>query len=294
VLIAALVVAFLRDGLAGLKAIGERLIRWHVAWYWYALAVAVPLAVNFATVGLTMAGGAPAPHIDQLTAWYGIPMAIGLAVVNPTGGPLSEEPSFRGFALPILQNRRSPLAAGAIMAVLVTGWHAPLFFLPSFDLSPLEALTTVAVTFWYTWLFGHAGGSALVTLIAHATEGSINVDGLWPAGADASREVWVNLLSWTAVVGVLLVASWRFWTSRAPDAAREPGRRPHQRRRGRRVGAARPGVRPQDPGTGRAGRGERGERVKTSDAPEGLHDGNPASAGFPSVTGGLTRTPWRR
>jgi uncharacterized protein len=228
-LIAALVVAFVRDGLEGLKQIGLRLIRWRVAWYWYAIAIAVPLAVNYATVGLTIAGGAPTPDIDQLATFYGIPLAIGLMIVDPTGGPFSEEPSFRGFALPIMQNRHSPLVSAAVFGVLITVWHGPLFFLASFDLNPLEALTTVAVTFWYVWLFDHAGGSALITLIAHASEGgSVNVDGLWPAGADADREVWVNLALWAGVVAVLLALSWRFWVSRAPADARE--RRPVESR----------------------------------------------------------------
>ena len=39
-LIAALVVAGLADGWAGLRDIGARLIRWRVSWVWYALAVA--------------------------------------------------------------------------------------------------------------------------------------------------------------------------------------------------------------------------------------------------------------
>jgi len=221
-LIAALIVAFATDGTAGLKEIGARLIRWRVNWIWYALALGVPLLVNAATMGLAMATGAPAPE-GALSAWLGVPLAIGISIVNPLNGPLSEEPSFRGYALPILQNRRTPLLAGAILAVLVTIWHGPLFFIDQFHLRPYEAITTVAVTFWYVWLFDHAAGSALITLIAHAAEGAINIDGLYPEGSgDATRAVVVNLILWCAVVVTLLVASRRFWTSPAPDAAREP------------------------------------------------------------------------
>jgi membrane protease YdiL (CAAX protease family) len=221
-LIAALIVAYVADGAAGLKQIGVRLIRWRVNWIWYALALAVPLAVNAATMGLTVVTGAPVPD-GVLDAWLGVPLAIAITVVNPLNGPLSEEPSFRGYALPILQNRRTPLLSAAILAVLVTIWHGPLFFIDQFHLRPYEAVTTVAVTFWYVWLFDHAGGSALITVIAHAAEGSVNIDGLYPeGGGDATRAVVFNLLLWCAVAIALLAAYRRFWTSTAPGDAREP------------------------------------------------------------------------
>src|SRR5918997_5863657 len=98
-----------------------------------------------------------------------------------------------------------------------------MFFLDQCLLKPYEAITTVAVTFWYVWLFDHAGGSALITLIAHAAEGSINIDGLYPDGsADATRAIVFNLLLWCAVALSLLVAYRKFWTSPAPEAPREP------------------------------------------------------------------------
>ena len=42
VLVAALIVVSLTEGVAGLKAMGSRLIRWRVSWIWYALALGVP------------------------------------------------------------------------------------------------------------------------------------------------------------------------------------------------------------------------------------------------------------
>ncbi len=219
-LIAALVVAFIRDGLAGLRDIGARLIRWRVGWIWYALALAVPLTMHAAAIGLNLAAGAQAPSTAPLSPWYGVVLAIGLNIVNPTGGPFGEEPSFRGFAVPALQERRTPLVTAAILAVLIAGWHAPLIFMDSFDLSPIDAATTAAVTFWYVWLFNQAAGSALITLIAHSAEGGVNSSDLWPAGADATRLPWFYFAVWTLLAGALIVGHWRFWTRPAPDDAR--------------------------------------------------------------------------
>ena len=42
VLVAALLVVSLTEGLAGLKAMGSRLIRWRVSWVWSVLALGIP------------------------------------------------------------------------------------------------------------------------------------------------------------------------------------------------------------------------------------------------------------
>ena len=125
-----------------------------------------------------------------------------------------EEPSFRGFAQPELQAQRSPMVATAIMAVLVTGWHLPLFFMPVFNAHPIGIVTTMAVTFWYAWLFNHASGSSLLPLIAHGAEGSVLVGNLWPAGVALERQNWLYCIVWCLVALALLVFDRGFWTRR--------------------------------------------------------------------------------
>jgi hypothetical protein len=65
--------------------------------------------------------------------------------VTDTPTPQLPEPaSFRGWAQPTLRATRTPLAATDLMAVGVTIWHGPLFVMPVFGLSPIDALTTAA------------------------------------------------------------------------------------------------------------------------------------------------------
>jgi membrane protease YdiL (CAAX protease family) len=215
-LIAAVLVVLLTDGPRGLLKLGARLIRWRVSWIWYALAIAVPLFVHFTSISVNAALGASAPSLTLLTPWYGLPLAIALHIISPFGGPLMEEPSFRGFAQPELQKDRSRLTATAIMAVLVTGWHAPLFFMPVFEAPPIGFLTTLAVTFWYAWLLNHASGSSLITLIAHGTEGAVETNSLWGPGTDLVRLNYVYATVWCLVALSLLLLYRRFWTRTAP------------------------------------------------------------------------------
>jgi hypothetical protein len=67
-------------------------------------------------------------------------------------------------------------------------------------------------------LFNHTGGSVLMTLIAHATEGSIQVGAFWPAGA-AAQIILVYAAVWCVVAIALVVLDWQFWRGPAPARA---------------------------------------------------------------------------
>jgi uncharacterized protein len=216
-LVSAIVVVLIAEGLPGLARLGRRVIRWRVNWIWYAAAIGLPLLVHAVAIGLNMAAGAPAFSLTQFQPWYAVLLLFGLGMVNPLEGPW-EEPGWRGFAQPRLQSKWSPLASAALLGVLITGWHLPLVLMPQFDLGFPDIASTVAVTFWYAWLFNRTGGSVLLTIIAHVTEGSINIQGLWPAGADADREVWTYLVAWAALAIALLIFDRKSWRT-APESA---------------------------------------------------------------------------
>ena len=224
--IAALIVIPLTQGVAGLKELGLRMIRWRVRWYWYVVAIGVPLAVIGLTVGLNVALGASAPSMVQYSSFSTILMMFAIRLVNPGDGALGEEPGWRGFALPGLQSSLSPLVSTLILGVLVTVWHVPLLFLEEGLLRPSIIvgflLGTMAVTFWYSWLFNHTSGSVLMTLIAHAAQGTITIGGFWSLGADFARANLLTGVVWLAVAIGLVVFDWKAWNAPAPAEATTP------------------------------------------------------------------------
>ncbi|HEY6812436.1 MAG TPA: CPBP family glutamic-type intramembrane protease [Propionibacteriaceae bacterium] len=224
-LLSAIIVVAVAEGWRGLAQLGRRLIRWRVHWIWYAAAIVLPLLVHAVAIGLNMAAGAPAPSMAQFHPWYAVLMVFGLSMVNPLEGPLGEEPAWRGFAQPRLQSRWSPLASAALLALLITTWHLPLVFMPQFDLGVPDIVSTVLVTFWYAWLFNRSGGSALLTLIAHVTEGSVNSKALWLEGPAAERQEWMWMIAWALLVVALLIFDRKSWRT-APESAIDqvPGR----------------------------------------------------------------------
>ena len=211
-LFAALIVIPITQGWAGLKELGSRMIRWRVSWYWYAVAIGVPLAVHLAVVAFDVAAGAGVPSLTftSLTTFL---MVFAIRMVNPADGPVGENPGWQGFALPGLQGfGYSPLLATAILAPLVAGWHLPTFFLEEGALEPsvlvAGLVVTMAVTFWYAWLFNRTGGSILLVVIAHNVEGLIQYE-----------FGWIYMCLWCAVAIGLVVFDWKAWRGPAPALA---------------------------------------------------------------------------
>src|SRR5918998_1700263 len=68
-LLAALLVASVTRGKAGLKDLLGRCLRWRVGLTWYAVALGVPVAIGLATVGLNILLGAPMPTMAQFGPW---------------------------------------------------------------------------------------------------------------------------------------------------------------------------------------------------------------------------------
>lgn len=233
-LAAALVVIGVAEGRAGFRDLGARIIRWRVAWYWYAVAIGFPLAVRFITAAVNVGpGGAEAPDWTGL-AWSSFAMAFLVRLVNPMDGPLGEEPGWRGFALPRMQATRSPLVSAVILGVVVAGWHLPLVFFD--DIGPIGLVTTFAITIVYVWLFNHTRGSVLMTLLFHSAQGSITIGDLGFVGPDLSRQEWLECVAWGVVaIGVIVFDRNAWRTAPAPATYPSPAST---------VGSTRPGLTP--------------------------------------------------
>jgi uncharacterized protein len=104
-----------------------------------------------------------------------VTMYLPIVALNIPGGPLGEEPGWRGLALPRLQRRNGALTATLILGVLWGLWHLPLFLvkgidgpftLPGFGLFLLGVIT---FAIFLTWVFNNTGGSLLIAIVLHAT-----------------------------------------------------------------------------------------------------------------------------
>ncbi len=168
---AATIVAGLAEGRAGVTALLRPIARWRVGPQWYAVALFANMAIWLFAYSLVLG---PALLGEAVARW---PLllstflpAVALGLLIPSVG---EEPGWRGFALPRLQERYGPLRATLILGAMHALWHLPalgtIMFAP-FTLAKLPPflLTAVAGTFLYTWLFNRTGGSVLLAILMHA------------------------------------------------------------------------------------------------------------------------------
>ncbi|TME05829.1 MAG: CPBP family intramembrane metalloprotease [Chloroflexi bacterium] len=159
-------------GRAGVKQLLRRLVLWRVSPRWYLLAVVGMPALYL--LGLALVPGAFSSISLPLTTLLLLPAFF--VVILVTGGPLLEEPGWRGFALPRLQQRWGPLVGTLILGVLWAGWHGPQYFTPVFSatnggltVSGVAIFLVAAVSFSLiiTWAFNHTKASLVIAILIH-------------------------------------------------------------------------------------------------------------------------------
>jgi membrane protease YdiL (CAAX protease family) len=153
--LAALVVTRLSGG--SVRAWARRIVRWRAAPRFYLYALGLPVLLWAGMNGVLALLGQPVePGLlaEQLPGFLAT-----LAFVAVLGGG-QEEPGWRGFALPRLQERHSPLVATLLLAVIWGGWHLPLY--------GVWFVVPMLYAVFYTYLYNRTG-SVLLCVVLHAS-----------------------------------------------------------------------------------------------------------------------------
>lgn len=158
------------EGRPGVHRLLRRFVLWRVGWQWYLFAlIGVPVFLFLGYASLPGAGAAFHFPFPQFLWVY--PLFLILEIF--TSG-LAEEPGWRGFALPHLQERYGPLLGTVVLGTLWAGWHLPLFLTAwGHGGSWLSILgffmTTIGVAIMITWVFNYTRGSLLLAILLHAS-----------------------------------------------------------------------------------------------------------------------------
>ena len=148
-----------------------KICRVWTGWYSLATGLAFGLAAFFiVTVLIPSATIAKAPvyalHWSSLLHWS--TYAINYSTL--LGGPLPEEPGWRGFALPRLQQRYGPVWGTLILAPLWAAWHLPLFQIKGWSsANPWQFLLILTgVAFLLTAAANLSKFNVIIAIVLHA------------------------------------------------------------------------------------------------------------------------------
>lgn len=191
--VAALVLVGRYHGIAGIGRFLRRVTLWRMSRAWWAfLVVGIPAVVYLAaTVAATVADPFP------FSPWHAALPAVALALIF---GPV-EELGWRGFGLPLLQRRFTPLGAALIIGAVWATWHLPAFLLEGTAQSEWSLVP---------FFLGVVALSVIITPMFNATRGSILMAALFhfqlmnPVFPDA--DPW-DKIAFVVVAGVVVLAN---------------------------------------------------------------------------------------
>jgi membrane protease YdiL (CAAX protease family) len=203
--LAAFLVTAATAGRAGVRDLLRRCGRWRVGAGWYLLIVVGNVLVLTLAASLFFGTGALLALARQwplLVTLY-LP-AIALVAVT---GPIFEEPGWRGFALPRLQERVGPVRASLLLGLLWALWHLPGFaggWLGPFSPLSLAGLLLAAMGFSViaTWVYNRTRGSVLLAgiLLHAASDAATSLGGqLLPPEMPA----WVHAVVYASGIGAI-------------------------------------------------------------------------------------------
>lgn len=170
--LAAFTVTAVTSGKAGVWQLLRRYVQWRVGIQWYLLVIVVQPAVI--VLGLSVwLGTAPLSMLIQqwpLIFTLYLPLVLTFLII---GGPLGEEPGWRGFALPRLQEKYGALLGSLVLGTLWALWHLPGYFggwLGPFSIPVFLGgiIAAIAASIIVTWVYNNTQGSILIAVLFHS------------------------------------------------------------------------------------------------------------------------------
>jgi len=209
--LAAVIVTAATQGRRGLGAFFKRYLQWREGLIWwlfvlFGILIALTL-VAAAILGVSVLGQF-FQKITVILPTYMLTLVVGIIL-----GPLWEEPGWRGFALPRLQERYGPLLASLILGVLWAAWHAPGFPGGWMTGSVWALLAgSIAFSIIMTWVYNNTHGSILLMILLHsASNAAVSVGAqvlpidLSPAMTSFVFSGWIPAITYMAIALLVIL-----------------------------------------------------------------------------------------
>jgi membrane protease YdiL (CAAX protease family) len=211
--IAGVILIAITRGKEGLRDIVKQLLRVQVRLRWWLTALLLPCAVAFAAIAVNMLAGNESPDFAFFSGqWH---LILVFFLITFIGGPLGEEIGWRGFSVPYLQRKTTPLLTALIIGIAWGIWHLPEFLTRGAlhhqmgaVYFPLFVLGEIALSIVMTWLYNKTDSSLLIAgLLFHNAENFWSVALTTNATMDALQggQISVNMNLW--ILSVIIYAA---------------------------------------------------------------------------------------
>lgn len=210
--LAALIVLAIIGGWPAVRAWFAKIVHWRVGWFWYAVALLLPVALTLLALALNLAMGARPVAAFEMPG--PVQIAFRFAFIFLLIG-LGEEPAWRGFALPRLLEGHTALAAALILGLIHMIWHLLLYGVEYDAANVLPwGVTVFAVSIVICWMWLHTGGSLLLPMLLHASNNTIALVWRMFEGGDQLRLWWLHGAVWALTAAIVVLAT-------GPDLSRD-------------------------------------------------------------------------
>jgi membrane protease YdiL (CAAX protease family) len=213
--ISAIIIIAILNGRTGLREFFKRYIQLHAGIGWW-LFILFGSLIALTIVASLLLGSAVMVaffnNIGAIIATYLFTLIVGIIL-----GPLWEEPGWRGFALPRLQQQVGPVLGSLILGVLWALWHLPGYvggWMGALNAVTLLALIIGGMAFSLvaTWVYNNTKGSILLMILLHSSSNAAVAVGTSVIPTDLSPGMhnfvysgWIPAITYSVLASVILL-----------------------------------------------------------------------------------------
>lgn len=167
----ALIVTAVADGKAGVTAVLRRAIRWRAPLKIWIFVLLIPAVLGIVSIALYVLLGGEVPQTPLLAERASLSQVALLAFMFliPISGNIAEF-GFRGYGLPVVQEKWGPLWGTLILGTFFGLWLLPEFFdttspqyaMGGLSFLPFFVLTEIGWSYMMTWAYNKGNHSSLV------------------------------------------------------------------------------------------------------------------------------------
>jgi len=195
-----------KEGTAGLRHLGRRIVQVNIGWRWYLAAV---LVVILATMGQLVIICLMGQAFEMTLFVAQLGSFLPLLII----GPLSEEIGWRGYALDRLQTKWNALVSALIVGLVWGLWHGPLFAMVGTSYHELAIpfvgflVGMMAVSVLFTWLHNNTAGSIWTAIFFHW----LYTYSAQVVASGVTRSVLYNWLGYVPyiIIAIIVVLIWK-------------------------------------------------------------------------------------